>query len=119
MNNSRWIMDCPRCSTPLPCRENGVVCPRCYPDMMARAWRQLANGDLRPVIDYELVNAALMDAQAKDEEYFPLYPKEREQIEQILRLRPARKHMNWIASESLDDLRIQNIEHGDAVPTEK
>ena len=118
MNNGRWIMACPVCSTPLPCRETGVICPRCYPHVMAKAWRQLPNGDLRPVQDMELVAAAQMDARAKDEEYFPLYPAEREQIERILRCRPDRKNMNWIPSETLADLRAQNIEHGDPVPEE-
>jgi hypothetical protein len=119
MNNGRWIMICPCCSTPLPAWETGVVCPHCYPDMMAKALRPLPNRTLRPVVDQELVSAARDAARAKEEEYFPEFPVEREQIEQILRMRPDRKNMNWIPSETLDDLRAQNIEHGDLIPEEK
>lgn len=118
VNNGRWIMDCPTCATPLPARETPVVCPRCHPDMLARAWRQMSNGDLRPVVDYELVAAAQTHAREKDEEYTPIYPAEREQIERILRMRPAPKNMNWIPEETVQDLIDQNVEHGDPVPEE-
>ena len=119
MNNGQWIMNCPRCDTPLPCWDTGVVCPQCYPDIMARALRPLRNGDLRPVPDQELIEAARATAQAADDEYFPLYPSERNQIERILRMRPAPKNMNWIPEETLEDLKSQNLEHGDPVPSEE
>lgn len=118
MNNGRWIMDCPECSTPLPAWDTGVVCPRCHPDMLAKAFRQMKNGDLRPVVDLELVSAAQAAARELDQEYFPVYPDEREQIERVLRMRPDRKNMNWIASESVQDLIDQNLEHGDPIPEE-
>jgi uncharacterized Zn finger protein (UPF0148 family) len=119
MNNGRWIMICPQCGTPLPAREHGVICPRCYPGMLAKALRPLSNGDLRPVTDQELVSAARAAAHRAGEEYYPEYPAEREQIERILRMRPDRKNMNWILTETLDDLRAQNVEHGDPVPEEE
>ena len=118
MNNGRWIMNCPKCNTPLPCWERGTICPRCHPNMMARALRPLRNGDLRPVPDIELVEQARTKARAAGEEYFPLYPKEKARIEEILRLRPDRKNMNWIPGESCDDLCQQNTDHGDPVPEE-
>lgn len=119
MNNGRWILDCPVCSTPLPCRPAGVVCPRCYPNMLAKAYRRLPNGDLRPVVDQELVAKAQADARKADAIYHGVFPAEREQIERILRLRPAPKHMNWISTETLEDLRAQNLEHGDPLPEEE
>lgn len=118
MNNGRWIITCPCCDTPLPAWESGVVCPRCYPNMLAKALRPLPNGNLRPVQDLELVTAAQESARAADAEYFPIFPADREQIERILRCRPDRKNMNWIFTETLDDLRTQNIEHGDPLPEE-
>ena len=119
MNYGRWIMNCPRCNTALPALEAGVICPRCFPDITAKAWRPLKNGDLRPVPDHELIAAATTQAREQDEIYFPLYPREKEQIERILRMRPAVKNMNWIPEESLDDLRQQNIDHGDPVPAKE
>jgi hypothetical protein len=118
MNNGRWLLDCPQCSTPLPARESGVVCPRCYPDMLAKALKPLANGTFRPVADVELIGETLTKARRLKEEYFPAFPPEREQIERILRLRPAPKFMNWQPGETLEILRQQNIEHGDPVPEE-
>lgn len=118
MNNGRWIITCPVCGTALPAWESGVVCPHCYPNMLAKALRPLPNGDLRPVQDLELISAAQETACAADAKYFPVFPSEREPIERILRCRPNRKNMNWIASETLDDLRQQNREHGDPVPEE-
>lgn len=119
MNYGRWIMICPRCTTALPAWDTGVVCPKCYPDMMAKAFRPLKNGDLRPVTDVELVEAARSQARAADEEYFPIYPAERGQIEAILRLRPSPANMNWIETETLEDLCNQNLEHGDPIPAKE
>ncbi len=118
MNNGRWLIDCPKCSTPLPAWESGVVCPMCHPGMLARAFQPLSNGFLRPVADIEIVERTKNEARSANEEYGPGFPIERTQIEKILRLRPAPKFMNWIPGESLQDLLNQNIEHGDPVPAD-
>lgn len=116
MNNGRWLIDCPVCSTSLPAWESGVVCPVCHPGMLARAFQPLLNGTLRPIADIELVEQARNNARRANEEYVPSFPAEHTRIEKILRLRPAPRHMNWVPGETLDDLCRQNIEHGDPVP---
>lgn len=116
MNNGRWLMNCLKCGTPLPAWESGVVCPRCYPGMLARAFQPLPGGLLRPVADIEIVEQTRKKANGNGEEYAPSFPAEKTEIEKILRLRPAAKNMNWLPSESLADLRKQNLDHGDPVP---
>jgi uncharacterized Zn finger protein (UPF0148 family) len=113
MNNGRWLLDCPVCSTPLPAVESGVICPRCHPGMLAKALRPLPNKTFRPVMDVEIVEKTRGEARARGEEYTPDFPRERSEIEKILRARPGTQNMNWIPTETLDDLRAQNREHGD------
>lgn len=115
MNNGRWIMRCPKDGTYLPAWDTGVICPKCHPGILAKAFEQTKDGLLRPVADVELVEKARNQAREKGEEYFPKYPDERHEIERILRFRPNPANMNWIPSETLDDLRRQNINHGDPV----
>lgn len=117
MNNGRWLIRCLKCSTPLRVwNAQGVVCPVCHPGIMAKALLPIKNGLMRPVPDTEIVDAARREAALANEEYFPEYPAERSQIEEILRMRPARSNMNWIPGETLEILREQNIAHGDPVP---
>lgn len=119
MNYGRWLLNCPKCNTPLPAWETGVICPRCYPGIMAKALKPIQGGLLRPVTDIELVSAAQNEARSQGEEYFPAFPPERFRIEKILRMRPDVKHMNWVQAETLEDLRKQNLDHDDPVPKER
>jgi len=84
--------------------------------MLAKVFQQLPNGLFRPIADIEIVEETRGRARAADEEYQPDFPQDRTTIEKILRLRPHPKHMNWIPSETLEDLSRENIEHGDPVP---
>jgi len=118
MNNGRWLLYCPKDGEALPAWDAGVICPRCHPGILAKAFQLVKGGLFRPVTDLELVNQARQEAAEQDEIYVPAYPEEKVQIEKILRLRSNRENMNWIASETLEDLRQQNIEHGDPVPEE-
>jgi hypothetical protein len=119
MNNGRWLILCPQCSTALPAWNTGVICPRCHPQILAKALQPIKGGLFRAVGDPQLIGEAQAEARQLDEEYFPEYPPERAQIEQILRLRPLRQNMNWEPGESLEDLRAQNLEHGDPVPEDE
>jgi hypothetical protein len=119
MNNGRWLIHCPKCDTALPAQESGVICPRCHPGMLAKAYKMLPSGLLRPVADVDLIQETLIHARSLNEEYFPEWPPDKAEIERILRLRPAAKHMNWHPGETLADLRLQNIQHGDPVPEEE
>lgn len=119
MNHGHWVIHCPKDGTALPAWDTGVICPRCYPGMLAKALKQLPNGLFRPVADLEMIEKARATARKLNEEYFPQYPAEKAEIEQILRLRPAPQNMNWYPGETLDILRLQNIEHGDPVPDER
>lgn len=116
MNNGRWLIDCPVCGTPLPGWDIGVICPRCFPGMLARVYQKLPSGLLRPLTDVEIVEQTKTAARNADREYAPLYPVERAQIEKVLQLRKARRFMNWVPSETVQDLIAQNIAHGDPVP---
>lgn len=119
MNHGRWLIKCPKCSTPLHAQESGVVCPRCHPGVMAKALQQIGDGLFRPVADIEIVEAARKKAEDAGELYVPDFPPQRNEIERILRMRPGVHNMNWIPSETLDDLRKQNIKHGDPLPDEE
>jgi hypothetical protein len=114
--HGRWRMHCPKCGATLPAWEDGVVCPREHPGMMAKALQPIAGGLFRPVPDTELIEQARASAQEKGELYTPAFPAEREQIERILRLRPSPRNMNWDPTETVRDLLVQNIQHGDRIP---
>ena len=119
MNYGRWIFHCPRCSSALLASETGVICPVCWPGIRAKAFNRLSNGLFRPVPDTELIEAEQAKAQESGEVYFPIFPKERPDIETILKLRPLTQNMNWEPGETLDILNEQNIAHGDPVQPER
>ena len=118
MNNGRWILHCPKCATALNAWDSGVICPRCHPGVLAKALQPIKGGLFRAVGDIELIEQARTQARELSEEYFPQYPEEKAAIEKVLRLRPDPRNMNWEPGESVADLRLQNIEHGDRVPEE-
>lgn len=119
MNCGRWIILCQRCGVGLMADEKGTVCPVCYPDIRAKALQPIANGLFRQVHDMEIINQARASAEKNSELYFPVFPKERNEIESILRLRPRKETMNWDETESVADLIEQNREHDDPVPARK
>lgn len=44
-----------------------------------------------------------------------VFPENRDEIERILLLRPNPSVRTWYPHETVDDLRLQNIEHGDKI----
>jgi len=119
MNHGRWIFYCPRCGVGLPANEDGVVCPSDWPGINAMAFQQIENGLLRPVHDMAKINETRMQAEERGELYFPVFPAQRSEIEEILRMRPSAANMNWIPEETLEILRDQNVAHGDPLPKQR
>ena len=122
-NHGRWITACPKCGTPLPAQENGVVCPMCHPQMSARYDLPLPcppypPGATRRVPDTVVMEQVRAQADALGEVYYPDYPGEKQQIERVLRGRKS-KNMNWEPGETLKMLEKDNLEHGDPLPPEK
>lgn len=115
MNHGRWLMYCPKCESPLPAVEGGIICPVCWPNIRARAFKQGPDGLFRPVADTAKVEQARAAAAAAGEIYTPVYPENRAEIERVLRSRKQR-NMNWEPGESLSYLLADNIQHGDPVP---
>lgn len=115
LNWGRWLIDCPTCKTALLAREH-TICLVCFPHIEAKALRDVGGGLLRPVDDVELIEQAREQARKAGAVLEPVYPAERNAIEAILRVRPDRSNFNWLPGETLDDLRLQNIQHGDPVP---
>jgi hypothetical protein len=118
LNHGRWIIHCPRCDTALPAKEEGMVCPICWPGVNAKALQPIPGGLFRPVADAELINQVKAKAKAKGELYAPVFPAEKEEIEKIVRMRPKVYHVNWTPGETVEQLRQQNIERGDPVPAD-
>lgn len=116
MNHGRWLIGCPRCGAALEAEEKGVVCPVCWPAMRAVLYQPVENGLLRKVHDMQTIAETRELARNKKEIWIPIFPDERHEIEEILRCRPLPQNMNWIPSETLDDLRSQNEAHGDPLP---
>lgn len=119
MNFGRWAFRCPRCLTALEAKEEGVVCGVCWPQVRALAFVTTSDHLMRPVPDRELRAQAVKEATEAGEFWKPVFPAERSEIEAILRMRPDIANMNWIPSETLDDLIQQNIAYGDPVPEKK
>ena len=44
-----------------------------------------------------------------------IYPEQREEIERVLVLRPDPNMRTWYPHETIDDLKRQNLEHGDKI----
>jgi hypothetical protein len=119
LNGGRWKFHCPKCKSVLPAEEKGVVCPSCHPEIRAVAMKPIPGGLLRPVPDVELREETRQKARLAGEEYVPIFPVEKEQIEKITRLRSNVANINWEPGESLADLLTQNVAHGDPVPKPK
>lgn len=62
-----------------------------------------------PYICPDCVNAAHKGAREV------IFPENKHEIEEILLKRPYPKNRNWLVTETANDLRRQNIEHGDKV----
>ena len=111
--------------------------------LVAQRWRrQLPNWDVRGAVSAEIVRsswrvscpfcASATVAEPGEPFFCPdcmmagnnglamlvIMPEEREQIERILNMRPVPETRNWLPHESVDDLIVENIEHGDPFPQE-
>lgn len=115
-NHGRWLYNCPVCDTPLEARRD--ICPQCHPGIVARAFQPVKGSDLlRRVPDPELIEQARLEAVQRGEVWKPVYPKEKQAIENILRYRRI-QHMNWQPGETLEFLLAENRQNGDEVPKE-
>jgi len=85
VNHGRWVVHCPTpgCGGAELAREDGLFfCCECR--------NAEVGGDYRTVA----------------------FPGEREEIERVLKLRPAPATRNWQPGETLDDLKAENLAHG-------
>lgn len=114
MNWGRWLVNCPDCGSALHAGAR-LVCPVCFPNVRAKAFKPAPGGLFRPVPDVELIAQATAQAEKAGKVIVPVFPDERAEIERVLRGRKAR-NMNWEPGESLEYLIADNIEHGDPVP---
>ena len=94
IHQDKWIVGCPveGCGDAsfVWLEEPLYMCANCFNEELGGRWRRVA---VPPV-------------------------EERERIEAVLAGRALPQQRNWDPSESLDDLRAQNGEHGDPVPEE-
>lgn len=117
MNHGRWLMDCPVCGTPiLVIDEKELICPACFPDMLAKIFLPLPSppyppGATRPADDFERIAKARQKAREQGQAWRPKFPAERQQIERVLRKRRM-ENMNWKPGETLADLSAENKAHG-------
>jgi hypothetical protein len=83
------------------------ICPVCYPKVTAQM-QIVRNGRIETVPDISARKTARLLAQAKDEIYQVMFPKNREKIEQVLSER-LRLMQNWDgAHETLKFLQEEN-----------
>lgn len=118
LNWGQWIADCPVHGEGVAEKvEPGqdFICSRCYPGIHAQILLQHPQ-DPRlsiPVADVGMRGRARQQAEQDGRAYAVIFPKQREQIEAIVRLRKL-ANMNWRPGVTLADLKRENKEHGDS-----
>lgn len=114
-NHGRWIADCPDClGAENVSPGDKFICGNEFPNKHAYLYKRIKTnkGDrYRRVADIAKRKRAEADAVALGKRYAITWPKEKDEIEQVLRMRPV-ENMNWEPGETLADLRQENEEHG-------
>jgi hypothetical protein len=114
-NHGRWIADCPDCLG----AENvspgeKFICGNEFPNKHAHLYKKVKTKKGDRYIrgpDIAKRKRAAADAAAQGKRYSVVWPKDAEEIVQVLRMRPT-ENMNWEPGETLADLRRENEEHG-------
>ncbi len=111
MNYGRWIVDCPNGCKTAEFAADTFVCSFCNPGVLAFAYQLRPDGLYDRVPDPAKRAEARMQAAAIGQVFLVEFPKEKQEIEKILRQRPLH-NMNWRPGKSLAQLRKENVEHG-------
>lgn len=119
MNHARWIAICPSCAAQgiTAAMEVTVgepfICPEEHPDILATAFSPNPRmaGTFISVPDTVLREQARQAAIAAGEAYEVIFPREKKQIETLLRSRP-RGARNWFQGVTLDEMTAENQARG-------
>lgn len=119
-NHGRWIADCPFCANAAEEVSPGdlFLCGNEFPGKHAVTWRDIEvskNGkkvkqQVR-VADRVIRQRAWDLGKEAGKIYKIKFHEEKKEVERITRMRPP-ENQNWVPGETLDDLRLENIEHG-------
>ncbi len=137
VNHGRWLARCPKCGAANKLADLGakdkpttLICRGCHPaahNAMARALKPGHESKLKAMLEGDrkaarsllwvdvpdLEERATQKRMARQagEEYEVIYPKDAVKAEDVLRLRRV-KNMNWLPeSETLAELKRQNLEN--------
>jgi hypothetical protein len=117
LNGGRWVVLCPddpqgqHAGQVDPDTDTVFICPACYPDIRAKAFQQGDDGLFRPVDDPVKQQAASDQASADGHVYTIQWPDNIADILTAVQMRPT-ANMNWLPTETLDDLNQDNADHG-------
>lgn len=131
-NHGRWIVPCPDCGLtgaglPVSAEDAKLgeefLCGEEFPDKYATLYQRIdVRHGKKKAVRYARVPDVIAQAQAWDRArdlgrvYKVSFPRNRKEIERIVRMRPA-KNQNWEPGETVSFLRSENAKHG--VPEHK
>ena len=122
VNHGRWIAFCP------VCRDQGMVvalivepgvpfvCPEEFPETLATTMvpNPRVKGAFNTVPDEAARQEARELAISRGKAFEVLFPANKKEIEDVLRVRPVAAR-NWYSPKTADDLRRENVENGVSV----